>query len=250
MHPLGRPAIREKLRERALAGFLRVYPFRGRPSLPLSEQPWHIPRRGLALKERQSGMAHPPAKRRSREPVASAVVSRAIPAMVQSDLLEQCQEVLPHHPTRCRGCGAALTGDDPEPLRHQVVEIPAIVPFVIEHQLHRLSCPCCRTVTAAVLPVGVERGGYGPRLSSLVGLLDQVPPSRSVPGRSTPSAAGSQTAWRHWWRRPPPRSAARRWRTLTRRAARWATRLATTPTGAVGGYGSWSPPYSPCLSRC
>ena len=94
--------------------------------------------------------------------------------MVQSDLLEQCQEVLPHHPTRCRGCGAALTGDDPEPLRHQVVEIPAIVPFVIEHQLHRLSCPCCRTVTAAVLPVGVERGGYGPRLSSLVGLLDQV----------------------------------------------------------------------------
>lgn len=79
--------------------------------------------------------------------------------------------MLPHHPTLCRGCGAALSGDDPEPLRHQVVEIPAIVPFVIEHQLHRLSCPCCRTVTAAVLPVGVERGGYGPRLSSLVGLL-------------------------------------------------------------------------------
>jgi|694.fasta_scaffold05269_13 transposase len=92
------------------------------------------------------------------------------------DLLpsEQCQEVIPHHPSNCRGCGAALSGDDPEPLRHQVVEIPAIVPFVIEHQLHRLSCNGCRSVTAAALPVGVERGGYGPRLSSLVGLLDQV----------------------------------------------------------------------------
>jgi hypothetical protein len=92
------------------------------------------------------------------------------------DLLpaEKCKEVIPHRPTVCRGCGAALAGDDPAPVRHQVVEIPPIVPVVIEHQLHRLVCPCCRTVTTAVLPEGVETSGYGSRLSSLVGLLGCV----------------------------------------------------------------------------
>lgn len=89
------------------------------------------------------------------------------------DLLpsEQCQEVIPHHPRHCRGCGEPLGGEDPEPLRHQVVDIPRIVPFVIEHQLHRLVCPHCRTTTCAELPVGVESGGFGPQLSALVGLL-------------------------------------------------------------------------------
>ena len=89
------------------------------------------------------------------------------------DLLpsKKCKEVIPHFPTTCRGCGEALSGKDPEPLRHQVVDIPKIVPFVIEHQLHRLVCPCCRTTTCAEMPVGVESGGFGPQLSALVGLL-------------------------------------------------------------------------------
>jgi transposase len=85
--------------------------------------------------------------------------------------IERCTEVIAHHPTACRRCGTALSGDDPEPLRHQVVEIPPLVPVVVEHQLHRLLCPCCATSTAAVLPQSVETSGYGPRLSALVGLL-------------------------------------------------------------------------------
>ena len=84
---------------------------------------------------------------------------------------EQCQEVIIHHPSHCEACGEALVGDDPEPLRHQVVDIPPITPFVIEHQLHRLICPHCQSSTCASLPVGVESGGFGPRLSALVGLL-------------------------------------------------------------------------------
>ena len=84
---------------------------------------------------------------------------------------EQCKEVIPHFPTSCRGCGEALSGEDPDPHRHQVIDIPKIVPFVIEHQLHRLICPHCHTITCAELPVGVESGGFGPQLSSLVGLL-------------------------------------------------------------------------------
>ena len=84
---------------------------------------------------------------------------------------EQCQEVIIHHPSHCEACGEALVGDDPEPLRHQVVDIPPITAFVIEHQLHRLICPHCQSSTCASLPVGVESGGFGPRLSALVGLL-------------------------------------------------------------------------------
>jgi len=39
---------------------------------------------------------------------------------------DQCDEVKALKPTMCRGCGTALEGEDPEPLRHQVYELPEI----------------------------------------------------------------------------------------------------------------------------
>jgi transposase len=85
--------------------------------------------------------------------------------------IERVDEVVEHHPDACRRCGTLLRGDDPEPLRHQVIEIPPITPIVIEHRLHRLMCPCCSTSTCASLPPDVEASRYGPKLSGLVGLL-------------------------------------------------------------------------------
>ncbi|QPN59754.1 IS66 family transposase zinc-finger binding domain-containing protein [Synechococcus sp. CBW1002] len=85
-------------------------------------------------------------------------------------------EVVEHHPQACRRCGTLLQGQDPEPLRHQVIEIPPITPLVIEHRLHRLVCPCCSTSTCASLPAEVEVSHYGPRLSALVGLLGSAFP--------------------------------------------------------------------------
>ncbi len=85
--------------------------------------------------------------------------------------IERVDEVVEHHPDACRRCGTLLQGEDPEPLRHQVIEIPPITPLVIEHRLHRLVCPCCSTSTCAPLPADVEASPYGPRLSALVGLL-------------------------------------------------------------------------------
>jgi transposase len=79
--------------------------------------------------------------------------------------------VVEQHPDACRRCGTLLQGEDPEPLRHQVMEIPPITPAVIEYRLHRLVCPCCSTSTCAPLPADVEASHYGPRLSALVGLL-------------------------------------------------------------------------------
>jgi transposase len=83
---------------------------------------------------------------------------------------EQCQQVVPLKPERCRRCGRKLCGHDPAPLRHQVWELPPIEPQVNEYQLHRLPCSCGAT-TCAALPPGVPQGQAGPRLIALVALL-------------------------------------------------------------------------------
>jgi len=83
----------------------------------------------------------------------------------------ECDNVQTHKPTECRGCGVALSGDDPEPLRHQVWEVPEIQPHVTEHQRHRLACACCGVTTCAPLPPGVPTGQAGPNLVAFTALL-------------------------------------------------------------------------------
>ena len=84
---------------------------------------------------------------------------------------EQCQVVIALKPENCRRCGETLAGKDPQPLRHQVWEIPEIKPEVTEYQRHRLTCPCCRTSICAELPAGVPHSQAGPRLVALTALL-------------------------------------------------------------------------------
>jgi transposase len=84
---------------------------------------------------------------------------------------DQCDAVEPLKPSECRRCGAELSGSDPEPLRHQVWELPEIKPLVTEYQRHRLACPCCGVTTCAELPPGVPSGQSGPRLVAFAGLL-------------------------------------------------------------------------------
>lgn len=84
---------------------------------------------------------------------------------------EQCQKVVRVKPRACRRCGGSLAGNDPEPLRHQVWEIPEIKPLVTEYQRHRLNCPCCGISTCGELPAGVPHSQAGPRLVALTALL-------------------------------------------------------------------------------
>jgi hypothetical protein len=83
----------------------------------------------------------------------------------------QGDDMQPLKPTECRRCGAKLSGSDPEPLRHQVWELPEIKPLVTEYQRHRLTCPCGGETTCAELPIGVPPGQSGPRLMALTALL-------------------------------------------------------------------------------
>ena len=85
--------------------------------------------------------------------------------------VEQCTHMVPLIPETCRRCSQVLIGSDPEPLRHQVWEIPEIKPLVTEYQRHRLTCPSCSTRTCGELPTGVPSSQAGPRLIALVALL-------------------------------------------------------------------------------
>ena len=84
--------------------------------------------------------------------------------------VEQCRAVVPCVPTACRRCGRPLAGTDPEPLRHQVWELPEIRPVVTEYQRHRLVCRC-GLATCGELPAGVPTGQAGPRLIAFAALL-------------------------------------------------------------------------------
>jgi transposase len=85
--------------------------------------------------------------------------------------VEQCDQVIKRQPQACRRCGKELTPTNEAPKRHQVWEIPPIVPEIVEYQLFTGRCACCGITTQADLPQGVPTGQCGPRLAAFTGLL-------------------------------------------------------------------------------
>jgi transposase len=84
---------------------------------------------------------------------------------------EKIRETIHCKPSTCRRCGHGLAGDDPEPLIHQVAELPKIEPIVDEYRLHRLACPDCGDTTCGALPAGVPRGCFGPYLQAVLAMF-------------------------------------------------------------------------------
>jgi transposase len=113
------------------------------------------------VKVKRRPPAPPSERRRGGQPGHQRHIRALVPP-------EQLRETFEVKPTHCEGCGAALQGDDPVPVRHQVAEIPAVRPDVDEYRLHRLTCPCCGTTTRAALPAGVPTGPFGPRLRAIL----------------------------------------------------------------------------------
>jgi len=84
--------------------------------------------------------------------------------------VEEVDEVVVIKPAQCTHCQAPLSGDDPQPWRHQVIELPPIKPVVTEYQWHQLACPACGETTRAPWPAGVPSRTYGPRVQATVAL--------------------------------------------------------------------------------
>jgi transposase len=128
-------------------------------SKPPSSDPPSVKRRPPAPASGKKRGGQPGRRRQSR-------------ALIPPDQLRQVFEC---KPPACRSCGEALYGDDPEPIRHQVAEVPPVQPVVDEYRLHRLTCPRCRISTCAAfcaaLPPGVPAGAFGPRLRAILSVL-------------------------------------------------------------------------------
>jgi transposase len=74
-------------------------------------------------------------------------------------------------PATCRRCAHPLRGDDPDPLIHQVADLPRIEPIVDQYRLHRLRCPGCGATTCGTPPEGVPTGQFSPYTQAVLATL-------------------------------------------------------------------------------
>jgi transposase len=111
--------------------------------------------------------APPSKKKRGGQPGHRKVSRRLVPT-------EKVRETTDCKPANCRRCGHGLSGDDSEPLIHQVAELPKIEPIVDEYRLHRLNCPACGETTCGTLPSGVPIGCFGPYLQAVLAMFAGV----------------------------------------------------------------------------
>lgn len=85
--------------------------------------------------------------------------------------VEEVSKIVKSVPTVCKDCGTLLLGEDPGPERHQVSELPKIVPEIVEYQRHTLKCSVCGTRNRAEWPAEMPTGSFGERLQGLIGYL-------------------------------------------------------------------------------
>jgi transposase len=124
-----------------------------------SRPPSSDPPRALAQRPRRAPTGRRPGGQAGHEGHARALVP-----------IEQVDMVIPVKPARCRRCQQPLQGEDRQPQRHQVTDIPSVTPVVTEYQLHQLVCSACGAATRAEVPSGVPPGGFGPRLQAITAL--------------------------------------------------------------------------------
>jgi len=85
--------------------------------------------------------------------------------------LAQVNKVVVSRPIACAECGSLLMGEDAHPQRHQVSELPRIVPEIVEYQRHTLTCLACGTENQAEWPADMPRGSFGERAQAMTGYL-------------------------------------------------------------------------------
>ena len=83
----------------------------------------------------------------------------------------EVDQIIDVRPEQCGQCGTLLLGEDAEPERHQVTDLPRITPVVTEYRRHCLWCVACGARTQAAWPATMPTGSFGPRVQATVGYL-------------------------------------------------------------------------------
>ena len=84
---------------------------------------------------------------------------------------DQVSRIVKSLPSFCKDCGALLKGEDKHPERHQVSELPKIVPEIVEYQRHTLNCDECGAKNRSEWPLEMPKGSFGERLQAMIGYL-------------------------------------------------------------------------------
>jgi transposase len=120
---------------------------------PSSDAPWTKPRRrGRPKKSPRGGQKGHDGRNRS-------FVSAS-----------EVKKFVDHLPKRCSGCATRLKGEDANPQRWQVAEIPPIQAVVTEHRLHRLVCPNCGRKNQTPRPAAMQ-SRFGTRVHATTAWL-------------------------------------------------------------------------------
>lgn len=82
-------------------------------------------------------------------------------------------EVIDHKPLRCDRCCTKLSGDDPDPIVDQVIDLPEKMRHVVHHRRHTLCCPQCQMRTTAA-PASEAASGFGPKLAAVIAYCSGV----------------------------------------------------------------------------
>jgi len=92
---------------------------------------------------------------------------------------ERVQHVIDYIPKTCDHCDAPLPAEagknDPEPVWHQVAELPEVLVEVTEHLAHGRTCPGCAKVTWESIPEPIREHAFGARLVALLSYLSGNP---------------------------------------------------------------------------
>jgi transposase len=88
--------------------------------------------------------------------------------------MDEIHDIYPEHCEHCRSpFSQTLIDPFAGPVRHQVFDLPVIVPFKQEYRCHSLICQCGQSTTA-LLPEHVAHSNFGPRAHAAIAYLASV----------------------------------------------------------------------------
>ncbi|MBM9538505.1 hypothetical protein [Desulfobulbus alkaliphilus] len=88
--------------------------------------------------------------------------------------MDHIHDLFPEH---CQGCQRPFSEahriPSPQPARHQVYDIPVVVPIKEEYRCHVLHCSCGHRTTAS-LPNHIAQSNFGPGVHAAIAYLGLV----------------------------------------------------------------------------